>query len=119
MIEDNVVLVGKKPLMNYVLSVNTMASQGNNEIILKARGKAISRAVDIEEMSLRRFLIGWKVSEVKFGTEEITMTEKSERSPDGKTWVTTALATPMQKKVSTMEIKITKGSEAKGLRGLQ
>ena len=108
-IEDNVVLVGRKPLMNYVLSVNTMASQGNDEIILKARGKAISRAVDIEEMSLRRFLVGWKVSDIKFGTEEMTMTEKSVRSPDGTTWVTTQLATPMQKKVSTIEIKLSKG----------
>ena len=110
-IADNIVLVGKKPLMNYVLSVNTIASQGNNDIILKARGKAISRAVDIEEMSHRRFLSGWKVSEVKFGTDEITMTERSERSPDGKTWVTTALATPMQKKVSTIEIKLSKGTQ--------
>ena len=109
-IADNIVLVGKKPLMNYVLSVNTIASQGNNEIILKARGKAISRAVDIEEMSLRRFLNGWKVSEINLGTDEITVTEKSVRGPDGVTWVTTALPAPMQKKVSTIEIKLSKGT---------
>ena len=107
--EDNIVLVGKKPLMNYVLSVNTIANQGMNEIILKARGKAISRAVDIEEMSLRRFLTGWKVSDIKFGTEEMTVTTRTTRGPDGVTWVTTALPSPMQKKVSTIEIRLTKG----------
>lgn len=109
-IEDNIVLVGKKPLMNYVLSVNTMATRGQNEIILKARGKAISRAVDIEEMSLRRFLVGWKVSEVSFGTDEITVTEKTTKGPDGISWVTTALPSPIQKKVSTIEIVMKKGA---------
>lgn len=110
-IEDNIVLVGKKPLMNYVLSVNTIREKGHKEIILKARGRAISRAVDIEEMSLRRFLTDWKVSEVSFGTEEMEVTEKSVRGPDGVTWTTTKLAVPMQKKVSTIEIKLVKKTD--------
>ena len=49
-ISSNVVLVGKKPVMNYVLATLTLLNQGVPEIIIKARGRAISKAVDTVEI---------------------------------------------------------------------
>ncbi len=43
---DNTVFVGNKPVMNYVLAVVTQFNNGADLVAIKARGKAISRAVD-------------------------------------------------------------------------
>ena len=56
MINDNTVFVGNKPVMNYVLAVITQFNNGAEEVSIKARGKAISRAVDTAEIALNRFL---------------------------------------------------------------
>ncbi|MCX9085435.1 MAG: DNA-binding protein Alba [Candidatus Methanoperedens sp.] len=71
MIEDNVVFIGNKPVMNYVLAIVTQFNNGAEEISVKARGKAISRAVDAVEVSRNRFLHDIKVKEIKIGTEKI------------------------------------------------
>lgn len=75
MAEDNVVFVGNKPVMNYVLAVNTQFSSGTKEVIVKARGKAISRAVDVVEIVRNRFITEAKVKDIKLGTEEIDTKE--------------------------------------------
>jgi DNA-binding protein len=67
---DNVVFVGKKPTMSYVLAVVTQFSDGMNDVHLKARGRSISRAVDVAEVVRNRFLQGAKIN-VQIGTEEI------------------------------------------------
>lgn len=54
--DDNTIFVGNKPVMNYVLAVVTQFNNGAQEVIVKARGKAISRAVDTTEIALSRFL---------------------------------------------------------------
>jgi len=54
--DDNIVFVGNKPVMNYVLAVVTQFNNGALEVIVKARGKSISRAVDATEIALNRFL---------------------------------------------------------------
>ena len=54
--DDNTIFVGNKPVMNYVLAVVTQFNSGAQEVIVKARGKAISRAVDTTEIALNRFL---------------------------------------------------------------
>ena len=48
--EDNFVFVGTKPVMNYVLAVVTQFNAGEKEVIIKARGKSITRAVDTAEI---------------------------------------------------------------------
>ena len=53
--DDNTVFIGNKPVMNYVLAVVTQFHGGAQEVIIKARGKAISRAVDAAEIALNRF----------------------------------------------------------------
>lgn len=56
MAEENIVYIGNKPVMNYVLAVVTQMNSGVTEVILKARGRAISRAVDVAEIVRNRFI---------------------------------------------------------------
>lgn len=52
--EDNVVFIGSKPLVNYIRGVMTQfKNQGADEVILRSRGKFISKAVDVAEVSKR------------------------------------------------------------------
>lgn len=67
---DNVIFVGKKPAMSYVLAVITQFTNGANEVHLKARGRTISRAVDVAEIVKNRFLADVKVRNIEIGTEE-------------------------------------------------
>jgi DNA-binding protein len=69
--DSNVVFVGKKPAMSYVLACVTQFNDGKNEVILKARGRAISHAVDVAEIVRNKFLTNTEVSTVKIGTEEV------------------------------------------------
>jgi len=72
---ENVVLVGKKPVMSYVLAVVTQFGAGATEVVLKARGKAIGKAVDIAEVARRRFLAGVQVKNISIGTEQVQTRE--------------------------------------------
>ncbi|RLG89364.1 MAG: DNA-binding protein Alba [Thermoprotei archaeon] len=87
----NVVLVGKKPVMNYVLATLTLLNQGVNEIVVKARGRAISKAVDTVEIVRSRFLPGKiEIRNINIGSQTLT-------SQEGRTT-----------RVSTIEITIVK-----------
>lgn len=68
---DNVVFIGKKGVMSYVLAVVTQFNNGAEEVIIKARGRAISRAVDVAEIVRQRFVSGTKLGDIKIATEEI------------------------------------------------
>jgi DNA-binding protein len=69
----NTVLVGKKPVMNYVIAVLTLVHQGVKEIYVKARGRAISKAVDTVEIVRNRFLPGRvEVADIKIGSQTLT-----------------------------------------------
>jgi len=50
------ILVGNKNVMSYVLACVTLFNKGANEVVIKARGRLISRAVDVAEITTRRFL---------------------------------------------------------------
>jgi DNA-binding protein len=71
MTDNNVVYVGNKPVMNYVLAVVKEFNNGANEVVIKARGKAISRAVDAAEVSRNRFLMDAKINGITIGTEKM------------------------------------------------
>ena len=68
---DNVVYIGKKPSMSYVLAVVTQFNEGREAVTIKARGKAISKAVDVAEIVRNKFVKDATVSNVKVGTDEI------------------------------------------------
>ena len=68
---DNVVFVGKKDTMSYIFAVMTQFNNGAREVIIKARGKAISRAVDVAERVRNQFVTDAKTSDIRLSTEEI------------------------------------------------
>ncbi|MCJ7762667.1 DNA-binding protein Alba [Candidatus Bathyarchaeota archaeon] len=76
MAENNAVLIGKKPVMNYVLACITLFHSGAKEISIKARGKAISRAIDVAEVVRRRFLPDVKITKIGIGTDQIAPQEE-------------------------------------------
>ncbi|MFQ5999652.1 MAG: DNA-binding protein Alba [Candidatus Bathyarchaeia archaeon] len=90
--ESNVVYIGRKPTMSYVLAV-IMSFTGSNakEVTLKARGQAITRAVDVAEVTRRKFMKELKIGKITIGTEEIQQKESGTRN------------------VSTIEITLTHG----------
>ncbi|MBO8182126.1 MAG: DNA-binding protein Alba [Archaeoglobus sp.] len=68
---ENAVFVGNKPVMNYVLAVLTQFNSGVNEVSVKARGRAISRAVDVAEIVRKRFLPDVEVKDIQISTEKV------------------------------------------------
>jgi len=77
MSEENVVYIGNKPVMNYVLAVVTQMNGGTSEVMLKARGRAISRAVDVAEIVRNRFITDAEVGTIDISTEEVSSMEGS------------------------------------------
>ena len=83
-------LVGTKPVMNYVLACITLFHGGAKEVNVKARGRSISRAIDVVEVVRRRFLPDVKVKSVGIGTDRFAPREEGNQ----------------QTNVSTIEITI-------------
>jgi DNA-binding protein Alba len=75
--DDNVIFVGRKPSMAYVLGVITQFNEGKKEVHIKARGKAISRAVDVAEIVRRKFVNDVHVKSIDIGTEERELEDKT------------------------------------------
>lgn len=74
--DENVIFIGNKPPMSYVLAVVTEFKKDNtDEVVIKARGRAISRAVDTAEIVRNRFVTDAVVSEIQIGTESVTNDE--------------------------------------------
>lgn len=72
MAEESTVYIGKKPTMNYVLAVVSQMNKGCDAVCIKARGRAISRAVDVAEIVRNRFVQGLQYNDVKITTESLT-----------------------------------------------
>jgi DNA-binding protein len=80
MAEDNAIYIGNKPFMNYVTSIVVQfTTKGAHEVIVKARGKFISRAVDVTEVALKRFLKGQiRIKGIRTDSEEFKNQEGKE-----------------------------------------
>jgi len=92
MADENSILIGMKPFMNYVTGVVMQFTTKNaSEVFVKARGKFISKAVDVAEVAAKRFLLGQvQVKSVSINSEEF-------KNMEGKTV-----------RVSTVEISLIK-----------
>ncbi len=75
--DDNSIFIGSKPFMNYVTGVvMQFTTKGASEVIIKARGKFISRGVDVAEVAAKRFLEGTvEVKDIRIDSEQFTNTE--------------------------------------------
>jgi len=79
--KSETIFVGKKPPMSYVMAIIRSLSASNaKEITLKARGQAITTAVDVAEITMRRFLKDLKISKIGIGTEEMPPREGENRA---------------------------------------
>jgi len=59
MAEQTIIYIGNKPFMNYVTAVAMQfTSQDAKEVVIKARGRYISRAVDVAEVVRKKFMAG-------------------------------------------------------------
>ena len=87
---SNEVFIGKKPLMTYVTA--TLVQLANEPtVIIKARGKSITRAVDVAQIIVKRMdTLGYKISQVNIGSDVV-------KSDDGRT-----------RNVSTIEISVSR-----------
>jgi len=90
--DNNVIFIGPKPLMNYVTGVvMQFTTQESDKVIIKSRGKFISKAVDIAEVATKRFLEGTvEITGIKSNSEEF-------KNKEGK-----------QVRVSSLEIELSK-----------
>ena len=76
MTEENTVFIGNKPVTAYVMACVTQFNRDADSIVLKARGRAISRAVDVTEVLRRRFMKGLvELTDIKIDTEQIETRE--------------------------------------------
>jgi len=79
--DENVIYVGNKPPMSYVLAIVTQfQGSGSEEVVIKARGRAISRAVDAAEITRNRFVTDAEIKDIKISTESITNEEEGRTS---------------------------------------
>ncbi len=93
--DDNTVYIGSKPPMAYVMALITAFNRsGADSVVLKARGRAISRAVDVAEIARGRYLNDLKAEKIEIGSEQMP-------TEDGRT-----------RGVSTIAITLRKGGEA-------
>ncbi len=72
---NSIIFVGKKPAMNYVVACLTLLQNGTPEITLKARGKAISTAVDAAQILTKRFVPYISVKSIGISTEQVQNAE--------------------------------------------
>ncbi|MEM5870993.1 MAG: DNA-binding protein Alba [Candidatus Aenigmatarchaeota archaeon] len=68
--EDNVILIGKKPIMSYILAVITQFGAGQKEVRIRARGRAISRAVDVANIVRKRYVKEAQIKSITIDSEE-------------------------------------------------
>lgn len=96
MSESNIIYIGRKPVMTYVLVlIDRLNNVKSGNILIKARGRAISTAVDTVEVAKRLLGVGFEIS-VDIGTEELSQLEGGVRN------------------VSAMEITLTKSPTEEG-----
>jgi len=78
--DTNTIFVGKKPAMNYVLACLTLLQNGVAGVKVKARGRAISRAVDVAQILTNRFATDVSVKSITIDTEQVKSLESGEMS---------------------------------------
>ena len=71
MAEQNLVRVGRKPIMNYVTACVTLFNSGNDEVMVRARGRTIEKAIDIVQMLKRGFLKNVTIMSIDVGSENV------------------------------------------------
>lgn len=69
--DENSVFIGRRPTMNYVMAAMMILNKGD-ECTIKARGRAISHAVDVCEILKNRFLKNVEYKDIVISTEALS-----------------------------------------------
>ncbi len=72
MSQPNLVRIGKKPVMNYVTACVTLFNSGNEEVMVRARGQTIEKAIDTVQMLRHSFLKNVLIKSINVGSEDVT-----------------------------------------------
>jgi len=73
------VFIGLKPIMTYVFEVVAQLNSGAEPVVVRARGNAIAKAVDVVEVVRHRFLEGQvEIGRISTETERLTNREGRE-----------------------------------------
>lgn len=80
MSQENIIYIGRKPVMAYCLAVMTALKDSESEVTLMARGRAISKAVDVAEVVRNQFLSDLEVKDISIGTEQLETEDGSPRN---------------------------------------
>lgn len=80
MVHENIIYIGRKPVMAYCLAVMTVLKDADAEVILMARGRAISKAVDVAEVVRNQFISDLEVRDINIGTEQLKNEDGSPRN---------------------------------------
>ncbi len=75
---ESTILVGSKNVMSYVLACKTLFDKGAKEVVIRARGRLISRAVDVAEITRHRFMPDVVVKDIQIGTTTVQTDKGSE-----------------------------------------
>ncbi len=76
----NVILIGKKPVMNYVLAaLRLFENEGAREVVIRARGRNICTAVDTVETLKNLFIKDLVIKEIKIDSEVLERDGKKKR----------------------------------------
>jgi DNA-binding protein len=68
----NLVIMGIKPIMNYVVACLTLFNDGEETVLIRARGKHINKAVDMVQLLRRVFLKDAVIKDIMVGTDTLT-----------------------------------------------
>jgi DNA-binding protein len=74
----NVVIMGIKPIMNYVVACLTLFNAGAETVLIRARGKHINKAVDLVELLRRVFLKDAVIRNIRVGTDNLKRDDGNE-----------------------------------------
>lgn len=78
--QSNLVRIGKKPIMNYVVACVTLFNSGAEEVMVRARGQAITKAVETVLMLRNSFVKDLDIEDITIGSEEVTRPDGSRGS---------------------------------------
>src|SRR5439155_7040775 len=78
--DPNMVRIGKKPIMNYVVACMTCLNTGVADVMVRGRGQSITRAVEVVDMLRRAFMKNIRIHTVDIGTEEVKREDGSTAS---------------------------------------
>jgi DNA-binding protein len=80
MSQENIIYIGRKPVMAYCLAVMTALKDAQAEVTLMARGRAISKAVDVAEVVRNQFISNLGIKDISIGTEQLETEDGSPRN---------------------------------------